>query len=546
MSTVLMNDTLNQQNQGQQNPISGQSTAINTGSGVINPQGQASQSSSQPAGSGQFTNLSKFLSANQGVGTNLANQVGGTVQQQAGQVAGEQSKLQSGVGQTIQQETAAQKAAGDVGSAIQNANAKDQQSIANLNQTMSNQGNQAAVQKYINQDQSTLNTANQNLTQGLGTTGTQLQNLGRNVQALGTKTGMANLLQQALNRPSYSQGMNALDQTLMQTEGAQALQHQRMNAIQAYQNALNQQKDIFGMQGQLQNLGSSATALGGNINSAIQKLIGKEGGDSQTGSGILGQAYQAAQTANIQNAADVQTIKDMAAKGIIDPRVASQLTGPTYGAGSQILQDLQTAVVKNPSLAASNMISGDAASLMNTLGTLTKGKTDYTTGDMGAGAGVDISGLVSKAKGDIASQQTAYQNQLKSLWNPNWGVQEAEANNNYTFGSQANRNSFLDAVNKAQDLKNQALQDPSKLQAYKDQVDTLSKWGAQLADAAIHSGTKHAIGGQFVEPLYAESNALQNMLSTYYDNPSIMGNANPMTAGKISFPNMRSILSGGQ
>lgn len=183
----------------------------------------------QQQGSGRFTNIQKYLNANQAGGKQIANQVGQGLNKEYGQQSEQAQKYYTQLGQNIANANqVAQQGAGfqnqlkDIGNQIGQAQQAGFDQRGQQNQTL------GGIEAFTNQpnfnqfqniqagrgiDESLLALQQQRSAQAAqaAAQGTQAAQ-----QALGSETGRFDLLRKTLgNSPSYSQGQQRLDQALL-------------------------------------------------------------------------------------------------------------------------------------------------------------------------------------------------------------------------------------------------------------------------------------------------------------------------------------------
>lgn len=162
----------------------------------------------KPASSGQFTNVNKFIEANRGAGTNLANKATGNI---ARNIQETQGKVQNvgALGGAVQGEEQRIATADAVKSQIQ---ANPTTLTADTN-TFQGARDLITGKTQAEQQKTDLQTRTDAAANALGQSQQQVQNLG-------TESGRFNLLRKAVGGPGYSAGQQRLDQLLFQTEGA--------------------------------------------------------------------------------------------------------------------------------------------------------------------------------------------------------------------------------------------------------------------------------------------------------------------------------------
>lgn len=210
MATLLQDNEENKdQIPGQQAPSS---AAPTTGGTASQPLYTAQK---QPANSGRFTNIQKYLTANQGGGQQIAQGIESKANDEA-----------AGVRAGIQ---AAQ-------SKFQEAYNPEQQRLASaqpfVQQTIQQAGTQALTPEQIAQfRQYSTGQGSYNQLSGLQNVPTvdNLQNTAKNAQ---TEAGRFGLLQQTFGQPTYSRGQQKLDQLLLQGQQPGLLQTNLQNLAQ--------------------------------------------------------------------------------------------------------------------------------------------------------------------------------------------------------------------------------------------------------------------------------------------------------------------------
>ncbi len=176
----------------------------------VNPFTNQVSTGQAPAAS-KFTNVSSYLNANKGAGEKIANKVQTGLQRDLEKVDKSKDET-SGVAKQVQDEKNRLAAASGFNTQIK----EDPMTIAN------NAGSLDAFKKlYTNQNiaDSQQALASKALTGARSAVDAASANIGN----LGTEQGRFALLDQNLNRPSYSQGQKRLDQLLFQVGGAKQL-----------------------------------------------------------------------------------------------------------------------------------------------------------------------------------------------------------------------------------------------------------------------------------------------------------------------------------
>lgn len=198
-------------------------------------------SGQQTPGSGRFTNLQKYIGANQGAGQQLQQRIG--------------SNVEKGVEKTEKQATSqASQIADQVNKAntsLGKADTFKQQIQQDPTQLTQNQANADEVKKLM---------ANQNIGSTVGSQAQQAQDQlnaqanaqAQNIQQLGSEQGRFNLLKNTIKTPNYSTGQQKLDQLFMQAQGGRALdqqQQQLQQNLQALQSRAGSQLSDLAAQG---------------------------------------------------------------------------------------------------------------------------------------------------------------------------------------------------------------------------------------------------------------------------------------------------------
>ena len=229
--------TLVNPNQKQEEDDKKQSN-ISSGLGAASPQGQMGQQG--PTSSGRFTNIQKYLGANQQAGAKVANTIGKDIEKQTQNVA---NSIQNSKQQFQNQANQGRLTQNDLTSAqnvIQGAGLGTQANDISQFQRVSS-GQYKGPQEMQDSDQ--LSAKTQNVVQQ----GKQLENQG----------GRFNLLRQYFSTPTYTKGQQNLDEMILgqnnqnlgnvrrQTLGLQSQTSQDLNAArQLAGEYANQSRDI--------------------------------------------------------------------------------------------------------------------------------------------------------------------------------------------------------------------------------------------------------------------------------------------------------------
>lgn len=276
------------------------------GNAASNPSGgtTAPAANGQPQGSGRFTNLSKYLNANQAGGQKIAQNIGQNInnnlQQQNQQSQNYYNQLGNSINnanQTAQQGAGYVKQLNNIGTQIQGATLTPAQLADPV-------AAQSALQNRGNQDLSSI----QNFTQQPDFSNFQNIQAGRGIdenllaqqqsRALNTAQGTVNAAQQAQqnlnteggrfqllqnqfgggNHPGYSQGDQRLDQALLGQSGGlgkvqqSVADQQRAAAVQA-KLAQNAGNDVSRLTAQEQGLVGDINTAGTNNETAYKNML---------------------------------------------------------------------------------------------------------------------------------------------------------------------------------------------------------------------------------------------------------------------------------
>lgn len=239
---VNQNDSTNSNNPGAGN-TSGQAGSVapvgasGAAPGSVTPVG--GNAAPSPSSSGQFTNLQKYISANQGAGQNMANAIGNKTQNQANNVNNEINQGNTMIGSQLDAEK----------NRIAQSSGFAQQVGTDPTQLTSDPNKLAAFQQLYSGANNGQNI--QNAAQGaFGNAATDISNLQNTAAQAGTEQGRFGLLQQTLGRPTYSSGQQGLDQLLMQSGGGN-------NTLTQLQQKLGQQANLANT-----NLNADQSAIG--------------------------------------------------------------------------------------------------------------------------------------------------------------------------------------------------------------------------------------------------------------------------------------------
>lgn len=230
---------LNQDDQNNQNQIPGQQSSNPSAAPTITQPGQAAggmyTAQKQPSGGGRFTNIQKYLTANQGG----QEQISGGIENKANKEA---TSVREGIAASQQK----------FNQAVQ----PEQQRLASaqpfVQQTLSQAGQGQLTPEQIAQFQQYKSGggAYQNIN-GLENV-PSVNNLNQAAQQAGTESGRFELLRQTFGQPSYSRGQQRLDQLLLQLQQPGQLQRNLQNVArtteqeqQTAQQSAQQQSEVL-------------------------------------------------------------------------------------------------------------------------------------------------------------------------------------------------------------------------------------------------------------------------------------------------------------
>lgn len=213
----------------------------------------AQSSAGQPKGSGRFTNLQKYIDANQGGGQQLAGGIGKGIQEKVDENKNKAQDYYSKVAQGIQQGQQTAQQGSQYLNQLQGigSNIKANTGADKLN----NRSQSMGIEEFV-QDPGFANYQNIQAGRGINENELALQqtNLGQaakgyldttsqGLQNLGSESGRFNLLKQTYGgnvNPQYSVGQQRLDQLFLSNEGLQPLQQNLQGELKQAQN-LNRQ-----------------------------------------------------------------------------------------------------------------------------------------------------------------------------------------------------------------------------------------------------------------------------------------------------------------
>ena len=242
----------------------------------------------KPKSSGQFTNIQGYLNANKEQATAMGSNIAGNVEQNAQQA-------QTNIGKF--------------------ANEKQAAPVVNPNQYLSNPAaaNKTEYQALRNTGGYTgPNDVTQ--TQNYQAASTSAAKANDLVKASGTEEGRMNLLQETYKRPSYSRGMQKLDQALLQNDAASKQRFADIN--QKYSNIATM-------------FDNTANEVGNSINQAKQAAASNKqailAAETQARKDLIDPIQKRAEEANVKNAGLIDRITADASDEILNDESLSNL-----------------------------------------------------------------------------------------------------------------------------------------------------------------------------------------------------------------------------
>lgn len=275
-----------EQNQLKKAQDSGEGEPQAPGTGASTPSAPASRvagfsSGQQPTsqGSGRFTNLNKYVNANQGAGDQLGSKITSNIDKNVQKTQKEAQTQAQGVASAVQAEKDRLAQGSTFNQQLQNQN-EDQAS-----QIYNDEGNRSRFSNLLNNQNVATNLKTQAQTAGDKATA-GFNSLGQQVQNLGTEQGRFNLLQQSVKQPGYTTGQQRLDQLFLQTGNPNNLvnsQRQLQGQVNtAGQNLTNQFTDLGSQIGQVGTQAEDVSKLlGGTLNTQTQNLINAQQAQAQ-------------------------------------------------------------------------------------------------------------------------------------------------------------------------------------------------------------------------------------------------------------------------
>lgn len=246
--------------------------------------GGSQPTSRQRKGSGRFTNLQRYIDANQGAAARTGQQIQRVAQNVQKRAEPEEQQRLADIRSQIDAERQRLGQAGQFAQTVQEGTT-DQ-----LSQLATDQADQFA---QLRTGQTALpqlqEIGNQTLGQ-VGQTADQLQNIADQSR---TEQGRFGLLRQAIGGPRYSAGQRRLDQLILQGAGTGALRDLQQGLSQEAQ-AEQQQLAALGQEFDtgFQDIDTQALTAQEQLQAALGRF-GEQAGFGEAGSGELGELYSA-------------------------------------------------------------------------------------------------------------------------------------------------------------------------------------------------------------------------------------------------------------
>ena len=327
----------------------------------------------QTLGSGRFTNLQKYIGANQGAGQQLQQRVTGGLEQNIKKTEQEATSQNAQIANNIKDArtglaedkiNATTKQVQDDPTQLAN----NQESLNQFQQMMTGQNLGGTIANQTQQAQSQLaNQAQQ-----------QQQNIGQ----LANEQGRFNLLKNAVKQPNYSTGQQRLDQLFMQTQGGRGLEQAQQNLQKNLGNVQSQLASEFGKQAE------AAKAL-----TAREEAVSKQLSDSliDAGGKFANDLTKRTGELNFQRQKEASVLDTYLKGGKVAPEDMEIVNQALQSAG--LHSGMRTYdVLSDPNKAASYF---------------QKGKTNLTESDVIDQAGLDRYTALSKLAG-IEPEKYAY------------------------------------------------------------------------------------------------------------------------------------------
>ena len=299
-----------------------------------------------------FSNIQDINKANVGVGSALASKVSTGVQQAQQKAEDTLQGVSSGFSAAKEAEKNRLEGASNVKAQLQSTKGISDMTPDQIKEAMDLAYNPGKTAELSTQFTSGL----QNIQ--------QQQNLAeQGVQQLGSETGRSNLLKQSLKSGRFGRGANILDQSIMQTEGADALQAARLAALQKMGSTQSGVADYLSNQAEIEALTKQAKDISTELS-----------GDGETG-GLIGEASkrfmseQEEQRAAMQAKADEFTQRASSGNLTRQEMQALGLTGTEVLYG---LKDLAPGMLGGRTVTLQDVLDMDDAGAYNALSALTK------------------------------------------------------------------------------------------------------------------------------------------------------------------------------
>lgn len=297
MATLFEQQEKDKEEEQQQADSQPLTTGAGAASGGISPVGGAQPTAQQRKGSGRFTNLQKYIQANQGAGQRLGERITRGAETQATRAEKEATSRMGDIRSTISDEF------------NRFGKAKDYASqIGQMGGAQELIGDKEKMAEFTRlRDAKTalpdLKTSSQDI---LGQYGQSVENLGKVAEKAGTERGRFDLLRQTIGGPRYTSGQGRLDQLFLQSSGQGTLRGLQQGL---QQRAQTQKQARDKLQGEIDTgLGDIQTKAA----DAQKTLTGALGGFEEEGGGALGDLYSQLEKARQEaEASQTQQIQEL-------------------------------------------------------------------------------------------------------------------------------------------------------------------------------------------------------------------------------------------
>lgn len=390
MANILNPEDENDQSQEGQNAnvsqIGGLSGGNSTPSTPVN-------NAPQPKGSGRFTNIQKYLGANQGAGEDLA----GGIRNKSDEY---NDKIREGINSAAQVQQGVQDEQNRINQAGTFANQIQNDSVSaaanNLDDITKLRLGQSDANKLYGQGLQTASNIQQNLD--------PLNQMGQN---LGSEGGRFKVLQDVFGgayKPQYNMGQRRLDQTLLQSQGGNQLNDLQRNIGQSVTQG---QESLSGLNS---TLGKGINDLRYGTQDARNIILDSIGSFDNGQRGALGTLYSNFETEQAAREQELQNYLDQA-RAQFGTGTLSQNTADLLGyTGSDNVYDLNLRDYANSNInigdsdvtMADVLGRGDLDPRLSALSQLAG--TSRDSYDLGTAEGQDILFDVDKFKSDAANQ----------------------------------------------------------------------------------------------------------------------------------------------